>query len=285
MTTARPDLAPPTGRRLSWSREASFLPGPGGSAGRPAVVDSWLVARGRVRGLALHEQRFQLACSRLVPGLPRSTVRRFLADVRRELPDEGRWFPRIEAYGGPSPRLALWMRPAPGTGDTVSLWIPQRPDPRTRPGVKGPDLPVLADLRAGARAAGADDALLYAGDGTALEAAHSSIVWWRRDTLCVPAPDLAVLPSVTRVLLEQLAWAWRFRVRAERCSPDELQQVETWTLNALHGIRPVRAWVDSHGRAVEARVSGRAGEWRRALHARALLSHALPAGGKSAAAL
>lgn len=240
--------------------------------GHPVVVDSWLVADGRVRGLGLHEERFTRSCAELLPELPADEVRHFLDGVRRWLPAEGRWFPRIEAYGGPTPHLTLWKRPAPEPGeDTVALWVVPGPDPRTRPEVKGPDLPLLAGLRDLARDAGADDALLCDAEGTVLEAAHAAVVWWRHDTLCVPAPDLRVLPSVTRAHVERLAEAWRCPVARERVHVDELRELETWTLNALHGLRPVTAWTDASGRSTKARVSARAAEWRQAVQARAVL--------------
>jgi branched-subunit amino acid aminotransferase/4-amino-4-deoxychorismate lyase len=54
-------------------------------------------------------------------------------------------------------------------------------------------------------AAGADDALLVAGDGTVLEAPTAN-VWWREgDTLFTPSLDLPILAGVTRGLLLELA--------------------------------------------------------------------------------
>ncbi|MEU8119208.1 aminotransferase class IV [Spirillospora sp. NPDC049024] len=258
--------------RLVWSERSGLAPAAGRRPDEPAVVDSWLVAEGRVRDLPLHGQRFQRACADLVPELPPDTVHRFLEAVRLWLPPRGRWFPRIEAYGGPEPRLALWARtaPAPGAGE-VRLWIPPDPDPRTRPLVKGPDLRVLAALRERAKAVGADDAVLYESGGTVLETAHSALVWWRGDELCVPDAGLAVLPSVTRTHLERLAECWRFTVRQEKADLSELPGLETWTLNALHGLRPVRAWIGADGRPTPARVTARAADWRRAVRHRAVL--------------
>ena len=54
-------------------------------------------------------------------------------------------------------------------------------------------------------AAGADDALLVAGDGTVLEAPTAN-VWWREgDTLLTPSLDLPILSGVTRSLLLEAA--------------------------------------------------------------------------------
>jgi 4-amino-4-deoxychorismate lyase len=54
-------------------------------------------------------------------------------------------------------------------------------------------------------AAGADDALLVARDGTVLEAPTAN-VWWREgDTLLTPSLDLPILAGVTRGLLLEIA--------------------------------------------------------------------------------
>jgi branched-subunit amino acid aminotransferase/4-amino-4-deoxychorismate lyase len=54
-------------------------------------------------------------------------------------------------------------------------------------------------------AAGADDALLVAGDGTVLEAPTAN-VWWREgDRLVTPSLDLPILAGVTRALLLEIA--------------------------------------------------------------------------------
>lgn len=216
------------------------------SAGAPApplIADSWLVSDGAVRGLELHEARFRESCTRLLPKLESQVLERFFCDVRHSLPREGRWFPRIEAQAGPKPQLALWLRAAPELAEMTRLWVPGEPDARRQPLVKGPDLPALALLREKASLAGADDALLSARDGTVLEAAHSAIVWWRGETLCVPEAQDAILPSVTRALLLGIAGREGIEVREERVSIADLQDLETWTLNALHGIRPVSAWL------------------------------------------
>ncbi|TYK44030.1 aminotransferase class IV [Actinomadura decatromicini] len=258
--------------RLVWNEPSGLTPVADRRPGAPAVVDSWLVADGRVRDLMLHGRRFLGACAELAPELSPATVLDFLDAVRHWLPSHGRWFPRIEAYGGPEPGLALWPRPAPAPGaGEVTLWIPPDPDPRVCPTVKGPDLRVLAGLRERAKAVGADDALLYGSGGTVLETAHSALVWWRGDELCVPEADLLVLPSVTRTHLERLAECWRCSVRRESVDLAELPALETWTLNALHGLRPVRAWIGADGRSTAARVSARAADWRRAVRHRAVL--------------
>jgi Amino-transferase class IV len=200
----------------------------------PLVVDSWLVEEGAVRGLDRHFDRFRAAATGTA-GVAAAAVSDFLAAVPARLPASGTWFPRVEAW--PDERLALWLRPAPRRAVTTRLWVPPSPDPRRVPGVKGPDLDALAALRERAIHAGADDAVLWAPDGTVLEAAHAALLWWQDGALCRPAGR--TLPSVTVTLVEDIARRHRIPLRYGRCAVDELPDRPMWTANALHGLRQV----------------------------------------------
>jgi branched-subunit amino acid aminotransferase/4-amino-4-deoxychorismate lyase len=255
-----------TATRFVWSGRGGLVRESAAPIRPPLIVDSWLMDDGRVRGLEMHEQRFTGACMRLLPDLAGSTVKAFLGSVRLVLPRTGRWFPRVEVHGRPAPQLAVWLRPAPERSERATLWVAPGGDPRLSPKIKGPDLAVLAALREQAHTEGADDALLCASDGSILEAAHSSLVWWRREVLCLPTAESSILPSVTRRLLLELAQRRGVGVIRERMRPAELGAVETWTLNALHGIRPVSTWLGLTG-TLEAcpSVLARLREWTAAL--------------------
>jgi branched-subunit amino acid aminotransferase/4-amino-4-deoxychorismate lyase len=54
-------------------------------------------------------------------------------------------------------------------------------------------------------AAGADDALLVAHDGTVLEAPTANVFWREKDRLLTPALELPILPGVTRAAVLELA--------------------------------------------------------------------------------
>ncbi len=200
----------------------------------PLVVDSWLVEGGAVRGLDRHFGRFRAAATGTA-GVPAAAVDDFLAAVPARLPDRGSWFPRVEAW--PGQRLALWVRPAPRRAATTRLWVPPEPDPRRLPGVKGPDLGALAALRERAIHAGADDAVLWAPGGTALESAHAALLWWQDGALCRPIGP--ALPSVTVTLVEDIARQHGIPLRRGPCAVDELPDRPAWTANALHGLRQV----------------------------------------------
>lgn len=207
------------------------------------IVDSWLVDAGRVRGLGLHARRFAAACAGH-HGLPIELTTRFLRASVDRIPVTGRWFPRVEVVlDAGKPRLQLLLRTAPERGDTVRLWYPGVPDRRRSAAVKGADLDDLLALRSAAVAAGGDEAVLLSPGGTVREGSTTSIVWWRGDTLCGPPVDGDVLPSVTRTLLARGVIAAGGSVADEVATPARLADVPMWTVNALHGIRPVTGWL------------------------------------------
>jgi branched-subunit amino acid aminotransferase/4-amino-4-deoxychorismate lyase len=210
------------------------------------VADSFLLDNGRVRGLDLHRSRFGNSCAR--HGV---SIEDFWAKSVAEFPQQGQWFPRFEL--GADRELGLLMRPAPALGGETSVRVYDGPDPRREPRVKGPDLGVLGELR---------DAVLCGPGGVVLEAAYASLLWWEGDVLCLPPQGLPVLPSVTVALLRRIAAERRVAVAERARRPRDLDGAEAWLVNALHGIRPIRAWT---GAALVAGVPVRAAEWQAAL--------------------
>jgi branched-subunit amino acid aminotransferase/4-amino-4-deoxychorismate lyase len=198
----------------------------------PDVVDSWLEHDGYVGSWYLHRQRF-------AGHLPGVDVGDFLAAARQAVPHEGNWFPRVEAHGD---ALYLRVRPAPPLRAQTALWIPPTPDPRVTPRVKGPDLPLLAGLRAQAQEHGADDALLWSADGLVVEGANCALAWWEGDRLMVPQHPgqlASVTVSATRELLSG--------VGQRPVTLAELRRHPVWAGSALHGWTEVIAWVDAEG--------------------------------------
>ena len=232
--------SPPGGELLlAWSAADLRLRSAGGPGRRIDVADSWLVDSGMARGLQYHAERFTESCWRQHAVDPAVTSE-FLAAAGKALPVTGQWFPRVEFEAGAGLRLLL--RPAPAARSEVILRGRCEPDSRSMPAVKGPDLDMLTNLRRGAAAAGADEVLMVSRHGTVLEGALSAMLWWRGSVLCVPPPGPAVLPSITRRLLLEIASATGTEVRFETCRADDLDGTEIWTASALHGIRPVTAW-------------------------------------------
>lgn len=245
---------------LRWDPAAGFRPPAAPAADqRPRIVDSWLVDDGRVLAFDAHVRRFAAACAGLY-GIAEEQVGEFLHAAASRVPARGRWFPRAElAVADGTPSLWFRIRPAPPRGETVRLWVAGRPDGRKHPRLKGPDLDWLAARRRAAVAAGADEAVLLSPAGHVLEGSTTSILWWRGDTLCAPPRDGAILPGTTRAVLLEAARACGVRVAFEEAAPAKLDGLEVWAVNALHGIRPVTAWVNAGIRAGQAT---RAARWQ-----------------------
>ena len=237
---------------LRWSAGA-LEAAPAPSPARLLVADSWLVDDGRQRAVARHWARFTASCRDA--GVQRGELQRFRDAASAALPRAGRWFPRVELTGD---GLALRIRRAPAPRHEARVVAGPRGDPRSDPRRKGPDLELLAELRATARAQGADELLLRRTDGTLLEGALSSLLWWEGEALCT-TPDAHVLPGVTRALLLESARAGGVEVRVRAPQPEELAGAEVWLTSALHGIRVVSAWLEP---AIEAGAATRAPHWR-----------------------
>lgn len=232
----------------------------------PAVIeaaDSWLVADGRVRGLDLHRTRFMTSFPRgrrrpLDPGA-------FWDAALAAIPREGSWFPRVELRTQrASPQLLLRLREAPELRRSIVLVTHPGQDPRTAPRLKGPDLEAMTRLRTQAQERGADEAVLLTPGGHVAEGSTTSLAWWRGDTLCVPSDEIERIDGVTVRSVVTLATALGIDVLHESVTPGELDGLEVWALNALHGIRIVTSWV---GGPATAEQPGRLAAWRARLDA------------------
>ncbi|MFJ5301424.1 aminotransferase class IV [Streptomyces sp. NPDC088350] len=241
----------------AWSPGRGLTPA-GTSGGRLLVADSWLVRDGRVRDLERHQERFLHSCGE-AGGPPLSRLLQFWRDMTDALPRTGDWFPRVE-LAAESGELRLLLRPAPPLGSGVRVWAAGQCDPRIVPRRKGPDLDTLAGVRKRASEEGAEEAVLVTPSGVVLEAATASVLWWEDDTLCLPSPRLPVLPGVTAALIQERALRTGVRVAHRERTVADLDGREVWLVNALHGIRPVTAWM---GGLLRTAPAERAPEWQR----------------------
>ncbi len=206
------------------------------------VGDSWLVEDSLVRALDLHFARFSAACHAW-RRVATPTIESFLEGVREVVPPTGRWFPRVEMSSTPEGEwFSILIRPAPSPQTAVSVWVSDGPDRRRYPSLKGPDLPFLESLRRTAESHHCQEALLLDDDGLVLEGVTTSIMWWKGDTLVLPARASQQLPSITRQLLLRGIVLSNGRVAFPDTPPNELSGLEVWMVNSLHGIRAVNSW-------------------------------------------
>jgi branched-subunit amino acid aminotransferase/4-amino-4-deoxychorismate lyase len=262
--TDQPSAGPTVAVILAWTGDSRELVPVASEQPAPGVADSWLVDYGRVRGLRLHRERFTGACLDHY-GVPVSLAGEFFAAACAAVPDHGRWFPRVEFHRDRG--FLLRLRMAPDGPASVVMTTATGPDPRKQPAIKGPDLGMLSRLRAAAASQGASEVLLMSRGGAVLEGALSSVLWWRGNALCLPPPNLPLLPGVTRRLILDIAASRQVRVRFEVCPPEALDGTEIWTASALSGIRAVTGWT---GHDISPGPAERAASWQRDLLAMAV---------------
>jgi branched-subunit amino acid aminotransferase/4-amino-4-deoxychorismate lyase len=210
------------------------------------AADSWLVVDGRVRAFERHQRRFADAAEQV--GVGALVTDEFWTSVVETIPESGEWFPRVdvlEPAPDGTPMLAFRLRPAPPRTRELRVLIPPYSDPRSTPGRKGPDIAMLERLRTQAREEhDCDEVLLLSEDGYVIEGATTSLLWWDDDTLCAPDPELGLLPGVTSAVILDEARTRSIPVEYHRVKPEVLIRHEVWLVNALHGTRQVKDYVD-----------------------------------------
>ncbi|GAA2780568.1 aminotransferase class IV [Saccharopolyspora taberi] len=251
---------------LEWDQNTGQLVPAANAGGTLLVAESWLIDNGAVRAIERHWQRFAHGCAEATH-FASGALTKFWTQTLAAMPRAGRWFPRIEVAHGPEQRMRLRLRPAPTTAGDLRVWISDSPDPRLFPQRKGPDLQRLLDLRERAAEHGAEEALITTLEGTVIEGARSSVMWWEGDRLCFPARDLPLLPAVTSKLVREIAGVHGHPVAYRRVNVSDLDGREVWFTSALNGIRPVTEWV---GAPIKAGAAVRAEQWRTILDRLAL---------------
>ncbi len=202
------------------------------------VADSFLIQDGAVVAPELHRARFlRDADAQGMVNAPTS----FVDAAFDALPVSGLWFPRLDLTE--RGELELWIRAAPALGSALTLWT-SPDDPRTEPRIKGPDIPVLAQLREQAQEAGAGEAVMLDSRGCVADGATTCFVWWRDEVLHVAPESVARIDSVTVSEVLAMANEMGCEVREEAVTPADLAGAELWALNALHGIRGVTRWLN-----------------------------------------
>lgn len=213
------------------------------------AADSWFVEDGRVRAFDRHQARFADAAAQM--GVGKLVTDDFWSAVIEKVPESGEWFPRVDVLKAPSGadrELAFRLRPAPERTRALKVLVPPYTDPRIAPSRKGPDIALLESVRADAHGQyDCDEVLLLSAGGNVIEGATTSLLWWDGDTLCAPDPKLGALSGVTSAVILEEARARSNPVEFRRVRPDDLVGREVWLVNALHGIRQVRQFVDGRG--------------------------------------
>jgi branched-subunit amino acid aminotransferase/4-amino-4-deoxychorismate lyase len=241
--------------------------------GQETVVtaDSWRVVKGQAVGLHHHLERFRRSVEKNAPDEV-ARVDAFISQALSLIPGTGEWFPRLECVATPHGHLFRFYHRAAPERLTTAVLATAPHDPRTQPLVKGPDLDALMALRKNVAPTGATEAVIVTPDGFIAEGAYSSLIIWPPDgdEMWVVDQSIPRIPSVTELLVTDIAGSKGIAVVDKTLKPEDLDHHAVWVVSALHGIREATSWVDGPRLA---RDSDKAHAW-----AKVLLSRQAPVG-------
>lgn len=189
-----------------------------------------------VRGFSRHVDRFtrdvMLAAG---DSFSREDVLDLIDSFQRDAADAGNSFPRLELWqrADGSRHLTYRYRPLPELRGVVDL-EPVRGLELSSPRVKGPNIEYLRNI---GDEMGAEP-LLCTEDGSVIEGATTSILWWDGDVPRI-VENCERVTSVTERIVVDVLHEFGIDARAGQIGVSTLIHHEVWAMNALHGIRSV----------------------------------------------
>jgi branched-subunit amino acid aminotransferase/4-amino-4-deoxychorismate lyase len=197
-----------------------------------AVYETMRVKDGAVPLLERHMERFVDGCA--ATGLPvPADVQDRISDVLAVCPgDVGL---RLEWDGS---QLQLTFREIPSRApmEVVTVSVPH---PGYR--VKTTDREAFETARAEAQGRGAHEGLLLTSDGFVAEGTLFAVAWFEGDTLRVPSLDLAILPSIGRARIIEVAAFLGLRVEEGAFGIEELYDRPALAVTATRGVFTIRS--------------------------------------------
>lgn len=208
------------------------------------VIDSWRHCYGKSFGLGQHAARFNTSVAAVGAAFSEQQGRAIWQWINAHLsnPDNRsrELFPRISLldFHDGTTCIGFEVRPAPEVRETTTLAYRAGNDRRVAPLLKGPDLALFAELKAGVETA-VDDLIISDTDGACLETTTGALALWKDDVLVLSDRLDKQLPSVTLYQVFQRARETGQKIEFASIFPDDLNAGPVWFLNALHGISPV----------------------------------------------
>ncbi|MDB5424808.1 MAG: 4-amino-4-deoxychorismate lyase, partial [Phenylobacterium sp.] len=150
----------------------------------------------------------------------------------------------LDRPAGPQPAMIATAASAPRPDAPARLITSAIRRNQTSPAARLKTLSYVDNVlaRAGARAAGGDEALMLNGRGELACAAAANLFWLDGDRLCTPALDCGVLPGTVRARVLAAAVDVGLRAVELRAGPEALGGAgAVFITNALIGLRPVAA--------------------------------------------
>lgn len=196
----------------------------------PELADSFLYRDGYVRARNHHLNRFR---NDLMHHDMRLAERldAFVAACAAELTHEHEAFPRFDVVSG-----ELWLRVRPAPEHSSSVTAVTVPNVFHNASRKGPNIAEYAALNAAHQA----EVIRLDAEGFVLEGVTSALLLWQGNELFAAVEDDRVT-STTEQFVRETASRQGIRINTARVRPQDLERLEVWAVNALHGIRRVTA--------------------------------------------
>lgn len=190
------------------------------SSKTPVLVETVRLRDGRAPLWHLHVRRLALSCEALGIPFPRTLL----------VPSDGE--DRVHRLTVSLVGTEVTTRPVGPVAPVrlVSSPVVHEPYPH-----KVTDRAPFERAQAAARAAGADDAILYTPAGSAAESGIWCLFWWEPAGLAAPALDLGILPGVSRARIAELVGG----IAGRRVDRTGLRGCSLFVANAVRGIVPV----------------------------------------------
>lgn len=99
-------------------------------------------------------------------------------------------------------------------------------------------------LRQEAQQRGADEAVILDKQGRIVDGSTTCFIWFTQGGLHVPPAEAIRVNSTTVATARELAGKGGLSITETWATPADLEGVELYALNALHGIRAVTSWVN-----------------------------------------
>lgn len=211
---------------------------------RLLVIDSWRQHCGKSFGLGQHAARFTAAVAEVGTAIAErewsEMWQRINACLRSPENPDLELFPRVSLleFSNGNRHIGFEVRPAPAVRETTTLAYFAGEDRRAAPLLKGPDLALFAELKAGVES-DVDDLIITDTDGACLETTTGALALWKDDVLVFSDRLDKQLPSVTLYQVFQRAREIGQKIVFAPIFPSDLAAGPVWFLNALHGISPV----------------------------------------------
>lgn len=210
----------------------------------PVVYETMRVRDGGVPLLERHVHRLMRSCAATAIPVP-ADLRDHISDALAAGTTDG--VLRME-WDGSELQLTIREIPLRAPMEVVTVSVPH-PGYRVKTTERG----AFDRARAEAQERGADEGLLLTSDGFVAEGTLYAVAWFEGNTLRLPSLDLAILPSIGRARIIEVAGSLGMTVEEGAFGIEQLYGRPALAVTATRGVFSVRS-IDKHPVPADERV-------------------------------